>query len=253
MLNRLELSPLTASAGSRSTQSVADTAAMDALLVDLFLESHDSPPAESILDVDAPDDPVQGTQEGRFFHGYYGQYCSMPLYILCGEQVLCARLRTADQDGAEGTVEELERSVGRVRARWPGVLILLRGDSGFCREQMMDWCETHHGGFLLGLANNARLKDASADELQEAKAEYKKTGEAARVCGDVRDRTLESWSRERRVVGTAEHLPKGDTPRCVVTTLSPAEYDARTLYEQMECARGDRQGRGASGPCSSGQ
>ncbi len=167
----------------------------------------------------------------------------MPLYILCGEQVLCARLRTADQDGAEGTVEELERSVSRVRARWPGVRILLRGDSGFCRDQMMDWCEAHQVDSLLGVANNARLKASSADELKEAKAVYEKTGEAARVCGDVRDRTLKSWSRERRVVDTAEHLPKGDTPRCVVTTLSPAECDARTLYEQMECARGDMDNR----------
>ena len=116
---------------------------MDALLVDLFLESYQTPPEEIVLDVDATDDPVHGKQEGRFFHGYYGNYCYLPLYIFCGEHLLCARLRTADQDGAAGTVDELSRIIARIRAQWPPVRIILRGDSGFCRDDLMSWCETH--------------------------------------------------------------------------------------------------------------
>ena len=130
---------------------------MDRLLVDAFVESYAKPPKEIWLDLDATDDPVHGRQEGRFFHGYYRHYCYLPLYIFCGEHLLCARLRPSNIDASAGSVEELERIVGRIRARWPGTRIVLRGDSGFCREPLMRWCEAHRIGYVFGLARNARL------------------------------------------------------------------------------------------------
>lgn len=242
-LNRLELTPLDANSDSRYKKIVADSSAMDALLVDLFLESYETPPQEIVLDVDATDDPVHGKQEGRFFHGYYRHYCYLPLYIFCGEQLLCARLRTADQDGAAGTVEELQTIVTRVRDRWPTVRIILRGDGGFCRDEIMSWCEVHQVDYVLGLAKNNRLKSAIADDMEQAKTTCEITGKAARVFRDFRYRTLKSWSRERRVVGKAEYLGKGENPRFIVSSISKEEREARTLYEDVYCARGDMENR----------
>jgi len=242
-LNRLELTPLDADSGSRYKKIVADSSAMDTLLVDLFLESYETPPQEIVLDVDATDDRVHGKQEGRFFHGYYGHYCYLPLYVFCEEQLLCARLRTADQDGAAGTVEELESIVTRIRAQWPKVRIILRGDSGFCRDELMSWCEAHQIDYVLGLAKNNRLKASIADEMKQAKAMYECAGEAARAFRDFRYRTLDSWSCERRVVGKAEYLSKGENPRFIVSSIHQEERDARSLYEDVYCARGDMENR----------
>ena len=242
-LNRLELTPLDADSGSRYKKVVADFSAMDALLVDQFLESYDTPPQEIVLDVDATDDPLHGQQEGSFFHGYYGHYCYLPLYIFCGEQLLCARLRTANQDGAAGTIEELKFIVERIRAQWPGVRIILRGDSGFCRDEIMSWCEKHQVGYVLGLAKNNRLKARIVDDMAQAKILYEMTGEAARVFRDFRYRTLKSWSCERRVVGKAEYLSKGENPRFIVSSINLEECDARQLYEAVYCARGDMENR----------
>ena len=219
-LNRLELTPGDANAGSRYKKIVPNAAVMDEQLVEVFLEAYETPPEEIILDVDATGDLVHGNQEGRFFHGYYRQYCYLPLYIFCGEQLLCARLRRADQDGAAGTREELERLIGRIRLCWPATRILVLGDSGFCREELMGWCEAHEVDYVFGLAKNSHLKAAIAVELSEARARYEASGEAARVFKDFRYRTRESWSSERRVIGKAEHLAKGENPRFVVTSLS---------------------------------
>lgn len=183
-LNRLELTPPEADAASRYKKIVACPEAMDALLVDLFLEAHDTAPHEIILDVDATDDPLHGHQEGRFFHGYYRGYCYLPLYIFCGEHLLCARLRQADQDGAVGTQEELERIIGRIRRQWPQTRMIVRGDSGFCRDDLMSWCEAHDVAYVLGLAKNSRLKTAIAAEMAEAKAHQATTYQAARVVRD---------------------------------------------------------------------
>ena len=207
-LNRMELTAL--DAGERYKKIVADTARLDALLVDLFLDWHGEQPERIVLDVDATDDPLHGRQEGRFFHGYYRSYCYLPLYIFCGQQLLGARLRTADRDAADGTVEELERIVGRIRKRWPGVEIWLRGDSGFCRDELLAWCEAQGVEYVLGIAQNPRLKRSLAPEMERARQECERTGQAARVFKDFRYRTLDSWSRERRVIGKAEHLPRGD-------------------------------------------
>jgi len=242
-LNRLELTPLDADAASRYKKVVADPRAMDDLLVDLFVEAYDSTPEEIILDVDATDDPLHGHQEGRFFHGYYRSYCYLPLYIFCGEQLLCARLRKADQDGAAGTVDELARMIERIRSSWPRTRIIVRGDGGFCREDLMVWCEAHGVDYVLGMAKNSRLKAMIAEEMAQSKSQYESTGQAARVFKDFRYQTRTSWSCERRVVGKAEHLAKGENPRFVVTTLSPKDWDARRLYEDLYCARGDMENR----------
>ena len=242
-LNRLELTPAVGVDEVRYKKTVADFAAMDGLLVDVFVESYRSAPEAIILDVDATDDPVHGHQAGRFFHGYYRHYCYLPLYIFCGEQLLCARLRPADRDGAAGTVEELAGIVERVRRRWPATRIIVRGDIGFCREALMSWCEAHTVDYVLGLAKNARLKALIATPLQQAQARYEATGAPARAFQECRYRTHKSWSRTRRVVGKAESVSKGANPRFVVTSLALEEYDARALYEDLYCARGDMENR----------
>ncbi len=242
-LNRLELGEPDKAADHRYKKITGDPLLMDDLMVDLFVESFDEPPEEIILDVDATDDLIHGDQEGRFYHGYYRHYCYLPLYLFCGEQLLCARLRPANQDGAAGTVEEMQRIVSRIRSRWPGVRIILRGDSGFCRDSIMDWCEHNQVDYVLGLAKNKRLEAIIKDELEQAKTQHQKSGKAARVFKDFRYQTLDSWSCRRRVVGKAEHLAKGSNPRFVVTSLSKKAADARSLYEDIYCARGDMENR----------
>ena len=159
-----------------------------------------------MLDLDATDDPLHGAQEGRFFHGYYGCYCYLPLYVFCGDQLLAAKLRRSNIDASAGAVEEVERIVAQTRARWPGVRIILRADSGFAREALMVWCEANGVDYVFGLARNPRLVGAIAAELALAKGEAEQTGKAARRFKDFRYQTLDSWSRERRVVGKAEQL-----------------------------------------------
>jgi hypothetical protein len=242
-LNRLELTPLDADATSRYKKIVANSRAMDDLLVDLFLEAYVSPPEEIVLDVDATDDPLHGHQEGRFFHGYYRGYCYLPLYIFCDEHLLCALLRKADQDGAAGTVDELSQIVERIRLSWPQTRIIVRGDGGFCREDLMAWCETHGVDYVLGMPKNSRLKAIITEEMAQARLQYEATDQSARVFKDFRYQTRTSWSCERRVVGKAEYLAKGENPRFVVTTLSTKDWGARRLYEDLYCARGDMENR----------
>lgn len=242
-LNRLELTPFDADAASRYKKIVADPEGMDDLLVDLFLEAYANPPEEVIVDVDATDDPLHGTQEGRFFHGYYRSYCYLPLYIFCGEHLLCARLRTAGRDGAAGTVDELARIVERIRSSWPKTRIIVRGDGGFCRDDLMVWCEAHRVDYVLGVPKNSRLKVLIAEEMAQARSQYEATEVAARVFKDFRYRTRKSWACERRVIGKAEYLARGENPRFVVTTLSTEDWEARGLYEDLYCARGDMENR----------
>jgi len=242
-LNRLELTPVGADKESRYKKVVADTQRMEAFFVELFLALQPAPPKEIVLDLDATDDPIHGHQLGRFFHGYYDNYCYLPLYIFCGEFLLCAKLRPSDIDGAAGSVKQLAKIVERIRRVWPEVRIIVRGDSGFCRENLMSWCEANRLDYLLGLARNARLQRILGGELHEAQRQFEATGEASRVFKDFTYRTQKSWSRERRVVGKAEHLAKGSNPRFVVTTLTAEEVDARTLYEDRYCARGEMENR----------
>jgi hypothetical protein len=227
-LNRLELTP-------------AD--AVDQTLVDIFIQRQPRPPQQIVLDLDATDDPLHGRQEGRFFHGYYGGYCYLPLYIFAGEQLLCARLRESNQDAAAGALEEVGRIVAQIRRSWPEVEIVLRGDSGFCREELMSWCERNGVDYVFGLAKNARLVKRIRKALNKARRRFMETGQAARVFAELRYRTRQSWSRKRRVVAKAERLSKGDNPRFVVSSLDASELDARALYEDLYCARGEMENR----------
>jgi hypothetical protein len=242
-LNRLELTPVRANGKSRYKKITLNREAVNGFFVDVFLQSFRKPPKRIVLDLDATDDPVHGHQLGRFFHGYYKNYCYLPLYIFCGEHLLCARLRPSDLDASTGSVKELDRIVSAIRAAWPAVRIVIRGDSGFCREPIMRWCEENDVDFVLGLAQNDRLKREIEAELREAEEQFKETGEPARVFKDFHYQTLQSWSRTRRVVGKAEHLAKGANPRFVVTSLSAEDYPAQTLYEVEYCGRGDMENR----------
>jgi hypothetical protein len=242
-LNRLELTPAGATADSRYKKIVYHRGRSEDLFVDLFLQSHATPPDKIVLDFDATDDPLHGNQQGRFFHGYYKEYCYLPLYVFCGSQLLCARLRPSNIDGAAGALKYLQRIVARIRQRWPQVRIVIRADSGFCREHLMAWCEDHGVFYLLGLARNARLEAALAPELAQARTQFEQTWQAARVFKDFVYQTLHTWRCERRVVGKAEYLEKGPNPRLVVTNIPQEEEDARTLYEDDYCGRGDMENR----------
>lgn len=242
-LNRLELTPADADSGARYKKIVYRQEALDRLLVELFLESFETPPSRIVLDMDATDDPVHGHQEGRFFHGYYGDYCYLPLYIIAGEFVLCSRLRCSNIDASAGSLEEVERIVAQVRNRWPEVEIILRGDGGFSREALMSWCEDNRVDFVFGMAKNKRLLRIIGRPLHEAKAQFEERGKAARVFSEFAYKTRKSWKRERRVVAKAEHLDKGANPRFVVTSLSAERMEARALYEELYCARGDMENR----------
>jgi hypothetical protein len=242
-LNRLELTKETASRKERYKKIVLDHGAVDRLLVEVFLQAHREEPKEIILDLDATDDPLHGKQEGYFFHGYYGHYCYLPLYIFCGEFLLGARLRSSNNDASAGSVEELQRIVAQIRSAWPQVRIVVRGDSGFCREELMAWCEAEGVDYLLGLAKNERLKAAIKKEMAEAQARYQETERAARLFKEFVYQTRESWSCARRVVAKAEHLEKGENPRFVVTSLSAEQWPAQALYEEHYCARGDMENR----------
>ena len=196
-------------------------------------------PREIWLDLDATDDPLHGHQEGRFFHGYYGCYCYLPLYIFCGEHLFCARLRESNQDGSAGSIEELERIVGQIRRHWPRTRINIRGDSGYCRDSLMKWCEDHGVGFVLGLARNQRLTRALGAAMHEAHSAHRRTGKAARRFRDFTYRTRKSWSRKRRVVGKAEYLSKGENPRFVVTkSLATQSRRPAVVREALLRARG---------------
>ena len=239
-LNRLELSCPEATRYHKISYEVGG---IEALFVSLFLESFREPPEEIILDLDATDDPLHGHQEGRFFHGYYDCYCYLPLYIFCGDQLLAAKLRPSDIDGAAGSVEEVTRIVAHIRQRWPRVRIVLRADSGFARDNLMAWCEANGVDYIFGLARNTRLVAEIADELAAAKAESSMTALPARRFKDFVWKTLKSWSRERRVIAKAEWTQGEANPRFIVTTLTNQDGDGQKLYETIYCARGEMENR----------
>ena len=249
-LNRLELTGATVGTDARYKKITVDHDAVDRLFVDVFVQAHPTPPTAIVLDLDATDDPIHGAQEGRFFHGYYGHYCYLPLYIFAGEHLLCARLRPSNVDASAGALEEVERIVVQLRAVWPDVAITLRADSGFCRDALMTWCETHAVDYVFGLAKNARLIALIADELAAAAATCAATQQPARVFAERTYQTLDSWTCARRVVAKAEQLTPAtadgagkSNPRFVVTSRAVADVDARTLYEDVYCARGEMENR----------
>ncbi len=205
--------------------------------LELTAPDYDGSPRQK--ESDKPETKKNGNQEGRFYHGYYHDYCYLPLYVFCGEHLLCARLRRSNIDASADSVEELEPVVARIRQRWPAVKILLRGDGGFCREKLMAWCERQGMDYVFGLAQNDRLKKQIEPQMAQAEKQYQETKAPARVFTEFLYSTKDTWSRERRVIAKAEHLNKGANPRFVVTTLSQQDVAAQELYEKIYCARGD--------------
>jgi hypothetical protein len=242
-LNRLEHTPKRH--GSKYHKIDCDGAQVDALLVELFLEAHERAPGEIVLDLDNTDMPLYGGQEGRFFHGYYDEYCYLPLYVFCGRHLLLARQRRANVAGSAGAIEEMARIVAQIRQKWPRVHIILRADSGFSNDALMGWCEANVVDFVFGLARNTRLEAALGEQLATAKQLCLMSGKPARVFRDFYYRTNDSWSRARRVVGKAEHTLEGANPRFVVTSLKRTRiaHDARALYEDLYCGRGEAENR----------
>jgi len=241
-LNRLELTPA-GNGEDRYKRIVYDSAAIDRFFVDVFLQAYAKAPERIVLDLDTTDDEIHGGQEGRFFHGYYGSYCYLPLYIFSGEHLLCARLRQSNVGPAEGTLEELDRIVRQIREQWPEVKLVIRADSAFSRDDIMSWCEQNGVDFVLGLARNARLERMIASEMEQACAESGRTGLPFRSYKDFEYRTLDSWSRTRRVVGKAEYLVDKPNARFVVTSLSVEAFAGQTLYETEYYGRGEMENR----------
>lgn len=241
-LNRLELGD---GSPDRYKKITYWKEALDALLVTVFLEAFETAPEEIILDLDTTDVELHGKQEGRFFHGYYDEYCYLPLYIFAGEHLLCVRLREANTDAADGCLAEVKRIVEQIRAQWSQVRVILRGDSGFCRDELMDWAEQQENvDFVFGLARNERLRRLIARQLAEAAAEHTRTGKPARVFTEfLHDTTTGSWTRARRVVAKAEHLDGKENPRFVVSSIPPEQWPAQQLYEDLYCGRGDMENR----------
>jgi hypothetical protein len=240
-LNRLEHAP--SSDNDRYRKIGVDENAMKDLFVSLFIQAHRTAPGRLILDLDATDDPIHGNQEDRFFHGYYKCYCYLPLYIFCGRELLLAKLRPANIDASAGAKEEIAFIVARLRQKWPDVDIWLRADSGFCREELMSWCEANSVNYVFGLARNARLETEISGELAEAKQKAAASGKAERVFKEFQYQTRASWSKSRRVIAKAEHLAKGANPRFIVTSLTREDAEAQDLYEKIYCARGDMENR----------
>lgn len=240
-LNRLEHGA--APRDARYHKISPDAFAIEGVFVDVFLNAHRRAPKRIVLDLDATDDPLHGDQEGRFFHGYYGCYCYLPLYIFCGRHLLAAKLRPANIDASAGSQEEVARVIARIRERWPRVKIVLRGDAGFAREALMSWCEENRVDYVFGLARNERLEKEIEGDLAVVAGTHAETGKPARRFKDFCYRTIDSWTRRRRVIAKAEHLAKGANPRFIVTSLKAREIDGRALYERVYCARGEMENR----------
>jgi hypothetical protein len=241
-LNRLELgSELETDDRYKKVHYAA--ASIDELLVKIFLEAHSEAPREIVIDLDATDLPLHGHQEQRFFHGFYKHYCYLPLYIVCGEHLLGVRLRPANLDASAGALEEIERIAGQIREAWPNTRIILRADSGFCREALLSWCEAKQVDYVFGLARNERLRRIIDTGMQQAAAMHERTGQAARVFAEFAYQTNDSWSRPRRVIAKAEQIEGKENPRYVVTSLAGDDWPPQKLYEELYCARGDMENR----------
>ena len=244
-LNRLEHAPDEGcvTAPGRYHKIGHDGALIERLFLDMFVEAHAAAPDLIVLDPDATDVPLHGHQEGRFFHGFYDSYCYLPLYIFCGRHLLAAKLRRSNIDAAAGIVDEMARIVAHIRERWPETTIIVRADSGFCRDTLMSWCEDNGIHFVLGLAKNDRLITEIEPELAEAAAEAAATQQPARRFKEFDWTTRASWTRERRVVAKAEWTSGEANPRFIVTSLPPDVIDARRLYEDIYCKRAEMEDR----------
>jgi len=242
-LNRLELSVETDPQHDRYKKFAVNNEAVEDFFIDQFIESYATVPEEIVLDFDATDNPLYGEQEGHYFNGHYDSYCYLPLYVFCEKRFIAGMLRTSDHDASSGTVKILEKIVSRCRNVWPETKIVFRGDGGFCRDEIMTWCENNGVYYVIGLAKNKRLTDILSTQMMNAEIKYHGTKEPARFFKDFTYRTLKSWSCERRVVGKAEHIAKGSNPRFIVTNFKRNEWKTRPLYEKLYCHRGEMENR----------
>ena len=245
-LNRLELGATPSESKSRYKNIRYHEDQLPSVFVEFFLKLHPpgrKAPKEIIIDVDATDDPLHGNQEGRVFNGYYNEYCYLPLYMFIGSIPVWAELMTADKDPATGVVPALKRIISAIRLHWKKTKIILRGDSGFCRPYILDWCEQEGISYVIGLPKNKRLTRAIGGSLRAVSDTWKKTGEPQRIFRDIRYKTKKTWKKARRVIGKVEHLALGANPRFIVTNLDKQSWDARSLYEDLYCARGDMENR----------
>jgi Transposase DDE domain group 1 len=240
-LNRMELGTGTP---SRYKKITFWRDSVDELLVDVFLEAHPVAPKQIVLDIDTTDLALHGNQEDKFYHGYYKHYCYLPLYIFCGDHVLCARLRPSSIGPAVGSRKEVERIVKQIRQRWPEVEIILRGDSGFCSDELLTWCENNRVHYVVGVARNQRLEKIIDGPLAEAKQQCEATQQPARIFVEFDHKTLKGmWNKDRRVVAKAEHIDGKSNPRFIVTSLDAESWEKQKLYEELYCARGDMENR----------
>jgi hypothetical protein len=243
-LNRLEVSASQEHRCERYHKIRFDPHCLHALLRTLFIESCSKPPTEIVLDLDATDFKLHGQQEHRFYHGYYREHCYLPLYIFAdNDHLLHCELRPSNIDAAKGSVEALAPIIDDLKERWPQCRIIVRGDSGFCREELMSWLEERGVFYILGLAQNARLRGKCAGAAEKARRRHLRTGRPARLYTSFGYRTLKTWARRRRVVAKSEHLAKGANPRFVVTNLAACEMSNRDLYEHGYCPRGEMENR----------
>lgn len=209
------------------------------VIFEQFVSAHKTPPKELILDFDATDDPVHGNQEGKFFHGFYGHYCFLPLYVTCNGWVLVSYLRQSDIDAAKHSLAILSFLVRELRRVWPGVKIIIRADSGFCRHRMLSWCERRGVYYIIGIARNSRLLGFSEELMAKAEKSFCLTGNKQRLFGEFLY-AAGTWSRDRRIIVKAEHQERGANPRYVVTNI---EGDPQHLYDNLYCARGEMENR----------
>jgi hypothetical protein len=242
-LNRMEL-PVTLEKDKRYKKISYNSEAIRELFIKVFTESYKTEPEEIILDLDATDDPLHGEQEGRFFHGYYDEYCYLPLYAFVGEHLLLADLLKADSDPGNQAISRLRYLIYKIREVWPLVRIIVRADSGFCRKEIMSFCESQDNvDYVLGLKGNSRLKKAMGTALELAKKGYKESGCKQRIFKEIKYKTKKSWSKKRRVIGKAEYSSLGENIRFVVTSIDETEYSSQALYEDLYCGRGNMENR----------
>ena len=240
-LNRMELGTGTP---SRYKKITFWRDSVDELLVDIFLEAHPVAPVQIVLDIDTTDMALHGNQEEKFYHGYYKHHCYLPLYIFCGDHVLCSRLRPSSVGPAVGSRKEVQRIVQQIRQRWPDVVIILRGDSGFCADELLTWCEENRVDYVVGVARNQRLEKLIDAELAEAKQQFEATQKPARIFVEFEHKTLKgAWNKDRRVVAKAEHINGKSNPRFIVTSLKAERWEKQELYEGLYCGRGDMENR----------
>ena len=252
-LNRLELYSGDEGRDGKYKKIKSKPEAIEEFFVARFLRVQREVPWRIYLDLDTTDDQVHGNQEGKYFQGHYDSYCYLPLYIFCGDHLLCAKLKTADKEAAEGALDELKRIVTQIRKRWPKTQIVIRGDSAFCRDEIMTWAEQQQEVYyILGLARNPRLLKAIAQQMEQAQLRYEISGQPQRVFTEFAYTTLKTWRCQRRVIAKAEHMQRGANPRFVVTSLPYFDLDwkdevtmldAKYLYEKVYCARGEMENR----------